>query len=172
MSDFIHQVSIYIFAVIACYAGLTDMQSYRIPNFIPISLFLLFPFYALTSATPLDWPYPFIQAGCLLALGFFLYSKGWIGAGDVKFLSAGSLWIPTSFFANFLLIIGASGGIIAASLWIWCATRHWEKSYGHGPQNMMAWLNAARVWGKHQRIAYGSAISIGCLAGACQMLIR
>lgn len=80
------------------WAGWTDIREMRIPNMASLGLIVAWVARAvlLTDTTsPLD---DFLFAAAIFVSFFFLYSvaSGGFGAGDVKLITAGSLWFGWS----------------------------------------------------------------------------
>jgi prepilin peptidase CpaA len=54
--------------------------------------------------------------GCaagVIVFGGVLFSRGWIGGGDVKLLAAAALWAGAGAFPPLLLLTGLIGGLLA-----------------------------------------------------------
>lgn len=93
-------------------ASYCDVRSRRIPNVITGSLALtaviVHAFFGL---------WPLLQCLGVMALltlgGYVVYSRGGIGAGDIKLAIAGSGMLGYPLFVPFLLYTGISGGLIA-----------------------------------------------------------
>ncbi len=93
-------------------ASYYDLRARRIPNVITGSLALtaviVHAFFGLV---------PLLQClGVMAALtvgGYLVYSRGGIGAGDIKLAIAGSGMLAYPLFIPFLIYTGISGGFIA-----------------------------------------------------------
>lgn len=75
-------------------AAIIDGRTYRIPNWIPLALTVLFVVAMLASGKPAVgyWPHAALAAG-MLALGYGLYVFTGMGAGDAKLAAAAALWV-------------------------------------------------------------------------------
>lgn len=97
--------------------GVTDLASYRIPNWISLAAVGLFAAAALLSGMPaaeIGWHFA-VGAGAL-AGGFALFAARVIGGGDAKFFAAGALWVGPAFFLSYCFIFALIGGCLAALL--------------------------------------------------------
>ena len=105
---------IFIFCVV--YAMISDYRKLRIPNAISIILALaFFPFAFLAGpAIPLVPHLILAVAVFLLLFGFF--AMGWLGGGDVKLLSALTLWAGPSHGMTFVVLFALFGGVFALAL--------------------------------------------------------
>src|SRR5678815_2587985 len=105
-----------VFAAVMAVAAFEDFRRLVIPNLLPIVLCALWPVYfafapsfygALTSI------------GCALAVflvGAVLFARGWLGGGDVKLLSAATLWAGPAGTPTLLMLTGVLGGALALFL--------------------------------------------------------
>jgi Flp pilus assembly protein protease CpaA len=93
-------------------ASYYDLRARRIPNVITGSLalaaVLVHAFFGL---------WPLLQCLGVMAVltvgGYLVYSRGGIGAGDIKLAIAGSGMLAYPLFIPFLIYTGISGGFIA-----------------------------------------------------------
>ncbi|WP_229743638.1 A24 family peptidase [Aliidongia dinghuensis] len=89
-------VAVLLIAIIAALlliASWTDLTTYRIPNRIPLAIFLLFPVFALASGLSLsDVLWHGAAFGITFAAGFVLFAFNKVGGGDVKLFAATALW--------------------------------------------------------------------------------
>lgn len=101
---------------LASAAAMTDLRSYRIPNRISLAIAAGFPIFALAGGADIRSG---LFAGALVfAAGVFLYSRDWMGGGDVKLLAALSLWAGTELVLPMMIIITLTGGIMSVSEWL------------------------------------------------------
>ncbi len=107
------------FAGVLLCAAASDIRQLRIPNDFCVTIAALWPVYALAvwlgGGHP-DWLGAPAVAAVLLAVGFLAYAKGWFGAGDVKLLAVVGLWAGPALVADFLLITGLTGGVMALAV--------------------------------------------------------
>jgi prepilin peptidase CpaA len=105
-----------------CYAGVLimlglaafkDICERRIPNRLTGALAALYPVYVLVSPTPVAWPAALGLAAVVFVIGFGLFARELIGGGDVKLLSALSLWAGPEQFVWFMLVTTLAGGVLS-----------------------------------------------------------
>jgi len=99
------------------FGAMTDLVTYKIPNWIPLGLAGLFALAAILAGMPLDragWH----LAVCLGALlfGMALFAFRMIGGGDAKLLAAAGLWMGPAHMAKYCLIFALIGGAFAIAL--------------------------------------------------------
>lgn len=93
----------------------SDFSKLRIPNIVSIVLVISFAAYALLGGTQTILPH-LVIAGAVFAILFASYAMGWLGAGDVKFLSALTLWAGPSQGVLFFVLFAIFGGVFALML--------------------------------------------------------
>jgi prepilin peptidase CpaA len=109
-----------VFAVVMAAAAFEDFRRLTIPNMLPILLCAVWPlhFYFL----PAPSLYGALAAiGCALAVflvGAVLFARGYLGGGDVKLLSAATLWAGAAEAPALLLLTAVLGGALALFLLI------------------------------------------------------
>ena len=105
------------FGVVMAAAAVEDFRRLIIPNMLPIMLVALWPVYFAAVAPSL---YGALAAiGCAVAVfigGAILFSRGYLGGGDVKLLSAATLWAGPGGTPELLLLTGVLGGALALFL--------------------------------------------------------
>jgi prepilin peptidase CpaA len=104
-----------IFVCSVLYAMISDFSRLRIPNIVSIVLVAAFAVFALLGGTGNFWPH-LILAGVVLATLFVFFAMGWMGAGDVKLLSALMLWAGPAQGSRFVVLFAIFGGIFAMGL--------------------------------------------------------
>ena len=155
--EFIEVALLCCFPVLVITAGLFDITSFTIPNWISLALIALFLPTAL--AGHVGWPAIGLAAlvgVAALALAVFMFAMNWIGGGDAKLLAAASLWIGWPQALEFMVITGLAGGILAVTL---LAMRSgWVRRYAvAGP----GWVG--RLATPDGPAPYGVAIAVGAL---------
>lgn len=104
------------FAALMALAALEDLRRLVIPNVLTLSLCALWPFYVLAA------PSLFGVLGalaCGLAVffaGALLFSRGYLGGGDVKLLAVATLWAGPPNVPALLLLTAILGGLLALAL--------------------------------------------------------
>ena len=147
-----------VFIVILLAAGVSDVITYRIPNYFVLVLIAAFFIAAGIHYAQTNWLSHIGAAlGCLV-VGFALYQFRQIGAGDVKLLAAVALWAGTSGLIALLLFMSISG-LLALPLILFArflvakaqAENLWKRP-------------VPRVLTKRQGVPYGVAIALGGIA--------
>lgn len=144
------------FSFLLLTAAVTDVTSYRIPNWIPLSLVSFFIILAAISPEPVAWG-SHLGAGLLsFAVGALLFVfRPLISAGDVKLIAAASLWIGLPGLAVYLLLVSVCGGILGIGLW---AIREIVARAGPRLAKEHAAFSLPRVLVRHAEVPYGLAI--------------
>lgn len=163
------------FGICALIAGIFDFLFYRIPNLFVIILIGLFFTMLLVSGYDKFSLFSFVIAITTLAVCFIFYICGWLGAGDVKFISAATLWAVNINALAFFLSISLAGGILALIYIIFSVyidqTRliliaflgrvfknsQFFKRYSEEP-----FIYATTFPKKKTKIPYGVAVTFGC----------
>jgi prepilin peptidase CpaA len=113
----------------ACFAGLltllilaaiTDLRERRIPNWLNAGVAALYPVYLLLSPVPVAWPGALAISLLVGLVGLALFAREQMGGGDVKLITAISLWAGVDQFVLFAVVTTLTGGIVGlVSLWYW-----------------------------------------------------
>jgi prepilin peptidase CpaA len=145
-----------VFPAAMAFAGATDLLTMTIPN--RVSLALLAAFAAAAPLTGMPWSQFFshLLAGfAMLALGILMFERGWLGGGDAKLLAAAVLWLGFENVVQYLFLVAALGGVLAAIILayrgvvppLWVATQPW----------------AIRLHDRRTGIPYGIALAAAAL---------
>lgn len=86
----------------------------------------------------------------VLALGTFMFGRGWMGGGDIKLLAASALWFDLSSGWKLLVAIAIAGGLEALAV-ILLRRMPW-------PQR---WRDRVLLLKRREGIPYGIAIALG-----------
>jgi len=131
-------------------AALQDGWRLRISDWIS-GLAAILAFVALVLDGPVSglWQNFLLFAG-VLAVGTFMFGRGWMGGGDIKLLAASSLWFNLSDGWRLLSAIAIAGGVEALVIMI---------------VRRLPWSDAARskvlLLSRRGLIPYGIAIALG-----------
>lgn len=104
-------IAIWILTLIA--AAISDLRSFRIPNYLPgilISLFSVKTVIVGVDASLWENLFHFLAA---LIIGMGLFSRGWIGGGDAKLYAAVALWFNWTGAAALLFATSVAGVLLA-----------------------------------------------------------
>lgn len=103
------------FAGLMIAAAISDFRHLIIPNRLVGGLCVLW-LLDLETASHASPAAILAAIGCAVAVivfGGVLFSRGWIGGGDVKLLAAATLWAGAGAFPPLLLLTGLIGGSLA-----------------------------------------------------------
>jgi prepilin peptidase CpaA len=126
MEDFAVQVlwgATALFCLLVVTAAVFDVCKFVIPNAISVALALLFFPTVLLLGIPVDWLSHLGAALSVLVVGMVAYRFKVLGAGDVKLLTAVSIWANFDHLWIYLLVVALAGGVVA----------------GGGPDPVHAW---------------------------------
>ncbi|HEX4028541.1 MAG TPA: prepilin peptidase [Rhizomicrobium sp.] len=94
-------------------AGLYDLASFTIPNFLTAALLAVFVLFALAAGLSLAAIGWHLAAGLVgLVLGFALFVLGYVGGGDAKLFAVTVLWLGFRDLMPYLLIASIAGGVL------------------------------------------------------------
>lgn len=156
-----------ILPALAIVAGLKDLTSMTIPNWV--SGLLILGFFPAALMSGLEAPAIATHVGVgLLALfaGAGMFALRWIGGGDAKLIAASCLWLGVSGSGMFLLWTGVTGGLFCLTLLF---ARFYARPYVHV---FPGWT--VRLLEPKGDIPYGVAIATGVLMAypASDLMLR
>lgn len=93
-----------------------DGRYYRIPNWITVLLFALYPLHLWLSPEPIDWLVSLGIAAIVLIIGFMLFALKAFGAGDAKLLCGCALWAGSEHILMLIFFTALFGGALALAL--------------------------------------------------------
>ncbi len=105
-------------------AGIGDVMTYKIPNWLTALIGLMFfpaAFYAGMPMAEMGWH--LAGAAIVLVCCFILFCFGQFGGGDAKLLTVAGLWIGFSWLMAFLVTVAILGGILALLMQLWWAVK-------------------------------------------------
>lgn len=137
-------------------AGLKDLISMKIPNWISGLLILgFFPAALLLGLAPMAVAIHVGVAVAVLLIGMGLFALHLLGGGDVKLMAAACLWLGAPGSGVFVLSTAVIGGLLCLILIL---ARAWLQPYlAGGP----GWV--VRLMEPRGDIPYGVAIAAGVL---------
>jgi prepilin peptidase CpaA len=137
-------------------AGLKDLTTMKIPNWISGLLVLFFlPAALVVGLAPIQIA---IHAGIAIAalfIGAGMFALRWIGGGDAKLMAAACLWLGLEGSGMFLLWTGVIGGLFCLALLF---ARFHSRPYLVGAPGWVVTLMEPKG-----DIPYGVAIAAGAL---------
>lgn len=147
-----------VFPAMVTVAGLRDLTSYIIPNWISLVLLAAFVPAALALGLPMGQIGLHLAVGLGgLVLGMALYALGWIGGGDAKLFAAAALWIGWPALVLYVAVVCMAGGAFAVLL-IGLRSAWLRPFIPSGP----AWFG--RLVEPGENVPYGVAIAVGAMA--------
>jgi prepilin peptidase CpaA len=106
-----------VLPVLMIVAGLYDLTTMKIPNWISLALLAAFFPAALLVGLPGGEIAVHVGVGvAALLVGMALFALNWVGGGDAKLLAAGCLWMGLTGSALFLLHSALVGGSFCLAL--------------------------------------------------------
>ena len=103
-----------VFLALCLFAALSDINRLIIPNWLNLSLAVLFVPAALVSGLPLEIiGGHIVVALCSFVIAFGLFAFNIFGGGDAKMIPAVMLWIGPNTAIEFLYIMAIAGGAFA-----------------------------------------------------------
>jgi prepilin peptidase CpaA len=152
----VHFLSISLFPILMIIAGAGDALSLRIPNWLTLTMAVLFFPMALATGMPLSVIAEHAAIGfALLVAGFLFFSFGLFGGGDAKLLAAAGLWFGSAQTLPFIVFTALAGGVMAFGIGIWTMTSmSWEI-------HDLPWVE--RVKKLRPNVPYGYAFAIGAI---------
>lgn len=135
----------------------TDLTRYIIPNWLVAILLALYPVLVLLAPTRPDWKMGILAALCMFVAGFLLFVSRVMGGGDVKLLTAASLYTGFLAMPEFMMGVGILGGFLALAL---LALRPLAM---YGCSKMQSSPRLPRVLLQGEPVPYGIAIAISFL---------
>ena len=96
--------------IVAAYG---DVKTFRIPNVLVAAVALVGITRLIVIGDPSAALYTVAASIPLLVIGFVLFTLGFVGAGDVKLITATALLIGYNDLLSFLLFTGICGAVIS-----------------------------------------------------------
>jgi prepilin peptidase CpaA len=140
------------------FAAASDVATMTIPNWVSIAAAALFPVAGwLAGLTPAAIGFHLAVGAAAFVVGFFLFSFGVLGGGDVKVIAAASVWTGLAAMSAFAIAMTLTGGLLAGAILL--ARRAATPAPTRAP-----FLN--RLLDPANGIPYAVAIAIGVAAAA------
>jgi len=144
-----------VLPVLMIVAGLHDLTTMKIPNWI--SLALLAGFFPAALLVGLSGGEIAMHVGvgvAALLVGMALFALNWVGGGDAKILAAGCLWMGQTGALVFVLYSAVIGGVF-------CLALISARKIAPGYLGVPAW--ATRLLEPDGDVPYGVALAGGAL---------
>lgn len=102
-----------IFSAAMIFAGVRDLTTMTIPNWLTLALTAAFFVFAPLTAMPLAEIGLHVAVGFgVLLVGMAFFAKGWIGGGDAKLMAATALWVGWTQALPYFVIASMLGGAL------------------------------------------------------------
>lgn len=145
-------------------AAIFDLRSFKIPNPLVAIMLAVWPVAALVAGVPFaEAAATALVALIVLAIGILFFAQNWLGAGDVKLVTATCLYVGVPALGTFVVHTTLAGAVLAVALVFFRKVPL--------PQVMAAqgWL--ADMHARTRVMPYGVAIAAGALSVWGQGLI-
>ena len=147
-----------VLPVLVIVAGLKDLTTMTIPNWISAALLAcFFPAALLVGLEPLQIAIHVGVAAAALAVGAGMFAMGWLGGGDAKLMASASLWLGLAGAGQFVLWTAMAGGLFSLVLLLVRSRAAGLPALPGAP----GWLG--RLLQPKGDIPYGVAIAAGAL---------
>mgnify|MGYP000644984440 CR=1 FL=1 len=132
-----------------------DVTRYTIPNWLCGSLILLYPIAIWMAPGTVDWQMALVAMLVVFAVGYVVFSRGWMGGGDIKLMTACALWVGWHSLLSFVFLVAIFGGVLSVVLVVG------RKVYPFIPK--LRDKKPPRIFQKDGPVPYGLAIAAGFL---------
>ena len=106
-----------IFCVAMIFAGLRDLTTMTIPNWLTLMLAVVFFAAAAMTSMPLSEIGLHTVVGFVtLLIGMILFARGWIGGGDAKLMAAVALWLGWAQALPYFVVASIFGGALTLAI--------------------------------------------------------
>jgi prepilin peptidase CpaA len=107
---------LFLFSVSVIHGAITDVRTYTIPNWVSYGLVPLFFLFVA-----LDWHHTYVLWHIAIGLLVFVlciifWKLRWMGGGDVKFVSAISLWMGPEKILLFTVLLAIGSAFLVSLL--------------------------------------------------------
>jgi prepilin peptidase CpaA len=94
-----------------------DVTRYTIPNWLNAVLLIAYPLAVWRAPVAVDWPMALAGAAIVFAAGYVVFSRGWMGGGDIKLITVCALWVGWQHLLDFIFIFALLGGALSLLVW-------------------------------------------------------
>jgi len=150
---------IFVFCVAVINGAISDLRTFRIPNWISAVLLAAFVPYAILRWNEIPLLLHMGLGVFVFILCIVFWRLKWLGGGDVKFLGAISLWMGPPLILPFVLILSLAAALFAGLLmWV----RRWNAYIQHS--NLPAMVKQLIDRAENHACPYGFPIAIAAIA--------
>ena len=94
-----------------------DVTRYLIPNWLVGLMLAAYPAAVMMAHHPVDWKMAVAGMTVVLVCGYIIFAMKWMGGGDIKLITACSLWVGLPNLPDFIFIVALIGGVFAFGVW-------------------------------------------------------
>jgi prepilin peptidase CpaA len=100
-----------LFPGLMVFAAFSDLFTMTISNLISLALICLFvPLGIVSGLAAAEIIWHLATGALILATGFALFARGWIGGGDAKLAAATAAWLGIDHLGEYVLVASLLGG--------------------------------------------------------------
>lgn len=100
------------------YAAWVDVFRFEIPDTVSIVILALAPIHAVLHPAGYVWWSHLAAPVLMFAFGLLAFSRGWLGGGDIKLLTALAAWTGLAQLPVLFLATSLAGGVLTAGLYL------------------------------------------------------
>ena len=162
-------VSYVVYLLLLLLVVIFDVWKLIIPNMLCLAIAALFVPTVLLMPIDINWWSHIGAAFVVLAVGLVAYAFNVFGAGDIKLLTALSLWTGFEHLHWLLLYMAISGGVLTIVLiFLRRATLALTVAFRAAPEE----VTLPRILVNREKVPYGVAIAVGAAIVGHSMLIE
>ena len=147
----------FLFVLLIVYAMISDITKLVIPNWLSISLLILFLAHFAIGYPSVSLASNFAVMGVVFACTALLFHFGFLGGGDVKLMTVLSLWVGPDHILEFIVLVNILGALLA--LFVIRASRMVDRN----PTENSRILTTVGAWRSQGICPYGIAIGSAAL---------
>lgn len=148
-------LAVCLFPALTILAAFSDLFNMTIPNWLTAALALAF--FAAAPLAGLGVSEIALHTACgaaMLAVGFAMFARGWIGGGDAKLFAAAALWLGWENVLQYGLGATLLGGALSVLVLL-------LRTAPLLPAGCPAWL--ARLHDRREGVPYGIALAVAAV---------
>ena len=90
-----------------------DITRYIIPNWLVGLMLVAYPIAVVMSHNNINWVMALAGMVLMLFAGYGIFIMKWMGAGDIKLLTACALWVGWNNLMEFIIYVAFIGGVFS-----------------------------------------------------------
>jgi prepilin peptidase CpaA len=156
----LHTLSVSLLPVLMIVAALSDVTSFRIPNWLTgLIAALFFPMALITGMPMIEFLWHLAAGLVLFCVGYALFAFRVFGGGDAKLMAAAGLWFGTAQTIPFLTMTAFAGGLLAVAIAGWSVFMlYWQVNGAAAGSALDKQLQKVRP-----KLPYGFAFAVGAI---------